>query len=996
MATAGDHKSEATNSARTRDSDEGSKFHRRAAKSRSYREAVSEPSGRNVPDGLTNDLNPMDSLVKSSMAFFNGESSSPHSGVSDWTESAVNGCHVWIDTDTSGNSCYLTECESLKSGPRKKCAACKIILHAKCIDQLHRINFKCKSTFREIHPKRSHESNVRHHWVHRRKQEGKCHNCGKSFQHKLSFQNKDFIAISCSWCKAAYHNKEECFRLSKIEEMCDLGVHANLIVPPSWVVKLPSKRTRGSSFKRNSLRKKSIKRKSTKEKKPFVIKPSGSAQRKPLLVFINPKSGGNQGARILRKFQWLLNPRQVFDLSDGGPKLGLELYRKVPNLRILACGGDGTVGWVLSELDKLKVSPPPPVAVLPLGTGNDLSRVLNWGGGYTDEPLSRILMHIDEGSVVQLDRWNLEVSPNDFGEIEPSDDTTDENSSQGPPVTKQQTNSEPKKQLPLNVMNNYFSLGFDAEVCLEFHESREANPDKFNNRIKNLLFYGKASSTTFRQRKAHYIFKHSTLQCDGVDLTEKLQETKPLCLLFVNISSYSAGTSPWGHPGKDSEFQPQRQDDGYLEVIGLTTGTLATTRVGGHGERIAQCKEAVLVTRKTLPMQVDGEPCRLYPSRIRISRRNQANMVQKVKSRTMGTISARGPVACPEPVKLQIVCVGFKEYEKHCYDLSQLRLTSRLIATTTIEPDCDLEQMRAWIERFREDEEDEKTPLSDDWCFLDTTYPDRVYRVDLAQEKIYNVVDILEDGIFIVDLKDDTIKTQPNNPPDSKGSFQLKRPLSVPGYAFSRPSVLNGNRTVVTLPSPTRQNSSIESSPPESLEDIIESSNMTPFTSKEFRLPSPDSDEADASWVKNEIMKRNEQGMIEASKNGVLDKVIELHRNGTSLSAGDHRGWRPLHYASRHGHKEIVRYIISNVPRCVLDLVEEERGQTALHKAAIYERRTICSLLVQAGASLTRTDYDGNTPRIQALKAQDKELAKYLETQEHLQIIAAEDYETAV
>ena len=30
--------------------------------------------------------------------------------------------------------------------------------------------------------------------------------------------------------------------MQKIDEMCDLGAHANLIVPPSWVVKLPPKR----------------------------------------------------------------------------------------------------------------------------------------------------------------------------------------------------------------------------------------------------------------------------------------------------------------------------------------------------------------------------------------------------------------------------------------------------------------------------------------------------------------------------------------------------------------------------------------------------------------------------------------------------------------------------------------------------------------------------------------------------------------------------------
>ncbi|XP_041095767.1 diacylglycerol kinase zeta-like [Polyodon spathula] len=444
----------------------------------------------------------------------------------DWSENALYGEHIWFETNVSGDFCYAGEQNCIakalqKSVPRKKCAACKIVVHTPCIEQLENINFRCKPSFRESGSRNVREPTfVQHHWVHRRRQEGKCRQCGKGFQQKFAFHSKEIVAISCSWCKQAYHNKVTCFMLQQIKEPCSLGAHASVTVPPTWIIRVRRPQT---SLKASKKKKRtSFKRKSSKKGveegrwKPFIVKPVPSLQMKPLLVFVNPKSGGNQGAKIIQSFMWYLNPRQVFDLSQGGPKEGLAMYRKVHNLRILACGGDGTVGWILSVLDQLQLNPQPAVAILPLGTGNDLARTLNWGGGYTDEPVSKILSHVEDGNVVQLDRWNLIVDPNSETNPEDKDDTGID-------------------KLPLNVFNNYFSLGFDAHVTLEFHESREANPEKFNSRFRNKMFYAGTAFSDFLMGSSKDLAKHIKVVCDGTDLTSKIQDLKLQCLVFLNI-----------------------------------------------------------------------------------------------------------------------------------------------------------------------------------------------------------------------------------------------------------------------------------------------------------------------------------------------------------------------------------------------------------------------------------------------------------------------------
>ncbi|XP_029137630.2 diacylglycerol kinase zeta isoform X3 [Labrus bergylta] len=943
----------------------------------------------------------------------------------DWTDSALYGDHIWFETNVSGDYCYVGEhCiarAQQKSVIRKKCAACKIVAHTICIEQLDKINFRCKPSFRESGSRNIREPIVvRHHWVHRRRQEGKCKQCGKGFQQKFAFHSKEIVAISCSWCKQAYHNKVSCFMLQQIEEACPIGAHAALIVPPTWIIRV--KRHQSSMKSSKKKKRTSFKRKSSKKGaeegrlwKPFIIRPIPSPLMKPLVVFVNPKSGGNQGTKILQSFMWYLNPRQVFDLSQGGPTEGLELYRKVHNLRILACGGDGTVGWILSSLDELGLNPQPPVSVLPLGTGNDLARTLNWGGGYTDEPLSKILSHVEDGTVVQLDRWNLQVEPNQNTGAEPDEQQTD--------------------KLPLDVFNNYFSLGFDAHVTLEFHESREANPEKFNSRFRNKMFYAGTAFSDFLMGSSKDLSKHIKVVCDGTDLTSKVQDLKLQCLVFLNIPRYCAGTTPWGNPGDHHDFEPQRHDDGYIEVIGFTMTSLATLQVGGHGERLNQCREVTLTTTKPLPVQVDGEPCRLAPSVIHISLRNQANMVQKTKRRTsLPHMNDQQPV--PERLRIRVSRISMTDYEALHYDKDKLRQASIPLGLIVVPGDSDLETCREHIQRLQEDfcsvqppfrcfgpQEEAAKPkivssqrLSPKWCFLDSTTADRFYRIDRAQEHLNYVSEISQEEIFILDPELVVMMTvgtsaMPDlvNPASSLEISSRRRTLTWPSAGPFWSCYQRGpDQVFPAWRPPWKHNSSSQRqrvNSDSSAADAL-SHYAAPLPSKLTRAGCIHRSNTTAADFKPKLRTEKSQKMsdperekellVECVKNKDLKKLQELHLKGADLTSLDSSGCSLLHHAASAGSKEMVRYILDNAPSDLLDVTEKLQGETVLHRAASLCQRTICHYLVEAGASLMKTDLQGDTPKNRAEKSQDAELAAYLENRQHYQMIQREDQETAV
>lgn len=160
-------------------------------------------------------------------------------------------------------------------------------------------------------------------------------------------------------------------------------------------------------------------------------------------------------------------------------------------LRIIVAGWDGTAGWLLGVISDLKLPQPPPVATVPLGTGNNVPFSFGWGKKNPSTECQSVMRFLDQVRIareIKVDSWHVLMrmrapEGSSFDPIAPLE---------LPHALHAFHCVSPSDKLSMEGCHtycggfwNYFSMGVDAQVSYAFHSERKLHPENFISQFVN-------------------------------------------------------------------------------------------------------------------------------------------------------------------------------------------------------------------------------------------------------------------------------------------------------------------------------------------------------------------------------------------------------------------------------------------------------------------------------------------------------------------------------
>ncbi|XP_039754392.1 diacylglycerol kinase epsilon isoform X2 [Pararge aegeria] len=470
--------------------------------------------------------------------------------------------HTWRSIDCNKSipyNIYCTVCSKLMLPlVGLFCECCAVSACKRCHRMIDK-KIRCKQISWPI------EKTFHHLWV----------NVGTANKDNID-QNEDSELLMnkyfCSWCQRTKVSQENLLENTE----CDFQKYRNIIIPPTNV--------------------------QVEKGKIVNIKPLPYDNWEPLIIFANRKSGSNRSDEVLSIFRGLLNPLQVIDISLMSPERAVRWFPE--RCRVLVAGGDGTVAWVLNALHSaphIKAS----VGILPMGTGNDLSRALGWGASCPDLDAHSVITTFMQADEQILDRWKITITPKHvrLGRLRGA------------------------RSSRVLYAYNYASIGVDAQVALDFHRARSQFLYRYTSRYLNYIAYALLGVGRALDDGG----------CGGLEKRLRVQvgsrtiQLPPLqALIALNIPSWGAGVDLWSM-GSEDEVGDQYMDDGKLEVVGISSSIHIARLQCGLAEpfRFAQATRVWIDLDGCCAMQVDGEPWMQGPASIHIEPAGQSTLLRR-------------------------------------------------------------------------------------------------------------------------------------------------------------------------------------------------------------------------------------------------------------------------------------------------------------------------------------------------------------------------------